>query len=79
MVFHIARSLGCHFRDMWENEKKGKSVDNSSPTMAWCKPMEKYNIIVTNLEHDTNVSPFVRMAEDLRVSISTPLDNILDE
>ena len=30
-------------------------------------PMTKFNIVVTNLEHDTNVSPFVRMAEDLQV------------
>ena len=30
-------------------------------------PLAKFNLVVTNLEHDTNVSPFVRMAEDLQV------------
>ena len=40
-------------------------------------PLTKFNIVVTNLEHDTNVTPFVRMAEDLQVGSYKPLPRIL--
>ena len=39
-------------------------------------PLTKFNIVVTNLEHDTNVTPFVRMAEDLQVRSYKPLPRI---
>ncbi len=63
----MSRSLGCHFRQRWEREKASAAADKVSPSMAWHMPMKKFNIVVANLEHDTNVSPFVRMAEDLQV------------
>ena len=66
LVFHIARSLGNHFKELWEKEYD-KSRDSSAPKGPWQMPISKYNVVVTNLEHDTNVSPFVRMAEDLKV------------
>ena len=64
----MARSLGSHFKNLWEKEKSAKSEQCSAPAGAWKMPMKKYNLVVTNLEHDTNVSPFVRMAEDLEVT-----------
>ena len=69
LVFHIARSLGSHFKEMWDKEKSNQAGDFSRPTGPWQMPLPKYNVVVTNLEHDTNVSPFVRMAEDLQVIV----------
>ena len=63
----MSRSLGYRFRQRWQCEKDSEAADKASPSMAWHMPMKKFNIVVTNLEHDTNVSPFVRMAEDLQV------------
>ena len=68
LAFHMARSLGSHFKNLWEKEKSAKSDQCSAPAGAWQMPLKKYNLVVTNLEHDTNVSPFVRMAEDLEVT-----------
>ena len=65
LVFHMARSLGSHFKNLWEKEN---ATEKSIPSGPWQMPRKKFNIVVTNLEHDTNVSPFVRMAEDLEVN-----------
>ena len=52
---------------MWQNEKSNRASDSSVTTGPWHMPLTKFNLVVTNLEHDTNVSPFVRMAEDIQV------------
>ena len=65
LVFHMARSLGSHFKNLWVKEN---ATEKSIPSGPWQMPRKKFNIVVTNLEHDTNVSPFVRMAEDLEVN-----------
>ena len=69
LAFHISRSLGSHFKDLWEKEHNSSASNCELPVGPWQMPTPKYNIVVTNLEHDTNVSPFVRMAEDLKVSV----------
>ena len=69
LVFHMSRSLGYHFRERWQHEKNNGVGNKSSPSMGWYMPANKFNLVVTNLEHDTNVSPFVRMAEDLQVHL----------
>ena len=65
LVFHMARSLGSYFKNLWAKEN---TTDKSIPSGPWQMPRKKFNIVVTNLEHDTNVSPFIRMAEDLEVN-----------
>ena len=61
----MARSLGSHFKNLLVKEN---ATEKSIPSGPWQMPRKKFNIVVTNLEHDTNVSPFVRMAEDLEVN-----------
>ena len=73
LAFHISRSLGSHFKNLWEKERSSNTTNNQLPTGPWQMPLTKFNIIVTNLEHDTNVTPFVRMAEDLQVRSYKPL------
>ena len=61
------QKVTSHFRELWDHEKHSSGTNKSLPAGPWQMPLTKLNLVVTNLEHDTNVSPFVRMAEDLQV------------